>query len=130
MIFSKEMLGLAIAHWLVLVSVVLSVSGSAVYIRDTLRGTTKPNRISFGLWAAVPLIGTAAALSADADGWATVRIFMSGLMPLLIFLASFINKQSYWKLTKFDFWCGFLRWWLWWFGDWRIHLGWRFFLRP
>lgn len=93
-------------HVLVLVSAAISVYGSAAYIRDTLKGTTKPNRVSFGLWALAPLIGTAAALSADADGWATVRIFMSGLMPLLIFLASFINPQSFWKLTTFDFLCG------------------------
>ncbi len=27
-------------------------------------------------------------------------------MPLCVFLMSFINPRSYWKLTKFDFLCG------------------------
>lgn len=106
MTFTTEILGLSIAHWLVILSALISLSGSVVYIRDTLRGTTKPNRVSYFLWATAPLIGVAAALSADADIWATVRIFMAGFMPLLIFLASFVNPQSYWKLTKFDFLCG------------------------
>ena len=93
-------------HLLVLFSAGLSIYGSYAYIRDTLKGTSKPNRVSFFLWALAPLIGTSAALYAHADVWATVRIFMSGFMPLLIFLASFINLQSYWKLTAFDYLCG------------------------
>ncbi len=97
---------LSFVHWLVVVSAFVSIAGSAAYIRDTLAGKTKPNRVSFSMWALAPLIGTAAALSAHADVWATVRIFLAGFMPLLIFLASFINPQSYWKLTTFDFLCG------------------------
>lgn len=27
--------------------------------------------------------------------------------PLLVFIASFVNKKSYWKLEKFDYLCGF-----------------------
>ncbi|MEK7719659.1 MAG: hypothetical protein AAB347_08635, partial [Bacteroidota bacterium] len=53
-----------------------------------------------------PLIGTAAALYAHADIWATVRIFLAGFLPLIVFIASFINRQSFWKLTPFDFLCG------------------------
>jgi hypothetical protein len=34
--------------------------------------------------------------------------FMVGFGPLLIFLASFVNKKSYWKLTRFDLLCGAL----------------------
>jgi len=93
-------------HILVLVSVAISIYGSSAYIRDTIKGKSKPNRVSFFLWALAPLIGTGAALSADADIWATVRIFTSGFMPLLILLASFLNPQSFWKLTTFDVLCG------------------------
>ena len=99
-------LNLSLAHWLVILSAAVSILGSAAYIRDTLKGTTKPNRVSFGMWAVAPLIGTGAALSAGADIWATARIFTSGFMPLLIFLASFVNRQSYWKLSLFDILCG------------------------
>ena len=91
---------------LVLISVSLSVYGSYYYIRDTIRGTTRPNRLSYGLWAVAPLIGVGAAISSGADILTTVRTFMAGFMPLLIFIASFANKTGYWKTTKFDYFCG------------------------
>lgn len=100
------MLGLSGAHWLVIVSVGVSVAGASTYIWNTLRGTTKPNRVSWSMWALAPLIGTAAALSAHADPWATTRIFLAGFLPLLVFIASFVNPKSYWKLTTFDLVCG------------------------
>lgn len=93
-------------HWLVIGSIAVSIFGSSTYIRDTLKGKTKPNRVSWSLWALAPLIGTAAALSAHADVWATIRIFLSGFLPLIVFSASFVNRQSYWKLTLFDALCG------------------------
>lgn len=95
-----------IAHWLVVASAIISVLGSVTYIQDTLKGKSKPNRVSWSMWALSPLIGTAAALSVHADLWATVRIFLAGFLPLIIFFASFINPKSYWKLTLFDFLCG------------------------
>src|SRR5688572_21077921 len=100
------MLNIALVHWLVLISACISIAGAAAYIRDTLKGTTKPNRVSYFLWACAPLLGGAAAISAGADMWATVRVFISGLIPLLVFVASFVNRQSYWKLTLFDYFCG------------------------
>jgi len=95
-------------HWLVILSVIISIGGSYAYIRDTLAGKTKPNRVSWSMWAIAPLIGTAAAISAGADFWATSRIFLAGFLPLLVFLASFLNKKGYWKLTLFDIACGSL----------------------
>lgn len=95
-------------HYLVILSAIISIFGAYAYIRDTLNGKTKPNKVSWSMWALAPLIGTAAALHAGADFWATVRIFLAGFLPLLVFLASFINKQSYWKLTMFDALCGIM----------------------
>lgn len=99
-------LNLSFIHWLVLLSALISVMGSSAYIRDTLKGKTKPNRVSWSLWALAPLIGTGAALSAGADAWATFRVFLSGFLPLIVFLGSFANPKSYWKLTPFDLACG------------------------
>lgn len=97
---------LSFTHWLVILSVCISVVGSLAYIRDTLAGKSKPNRVSWFLWAVVPLLGAGAALSLQADAWATVRVIVSGLVPLLVFIISFINPNAYWKLSKFDLICG------------------------
>ena len=101
-------LGISLAHWLVVLSLMLSLSGAIVYIRDMFRGKSKPNLVTWGLWAFAPLIATGAALSVNADPWSTVRIFMSGFGPLLVFIFAFIVKQGYWKLSKFDYLCGVL----------------------
>ena len=105
---SNYYLGLSLAHWLVILSAVLSLSGSFAYIRDMFRGKSKPNLVTWGLWAFAPLIATGAALSASADVWATIRIFIAGFGPLLVFLFAFIVPYSYWKLSKFDYACGTL----------------------
>ena len=101
-------LGISFAHWLVVLSAVLGLSGSFAYIRDMIRGKSRPNLVTWGLWALAPLIATGAALSAHADHWATVRILMSGFGPLLIFASAFFISQSYWQLSLFDYACGFL----------------------
>lgn len=93
-------------HWLVILSICISIAGATAYIRDTLRGKTRPNRVSWSMWALAPLIGTAAAIAGGADFWGTSRIFLAGFLPLLVFLATFVNKQSYWKLNTFDVICG------------------------
>lgn len=93
-------------HILVIISAGVSIAGASTYIRDTIRGNTKPNRVSWSMWALAPMIGTAAALAAHADVWATSRIFLSGFLPLIIVVASFVNPGSYWKLTLFDALCG------------------------
>lgn len=99
-------LELTFVHWLVVVSALISVAGAFAYIRDTSLGKTKPNKVSWLLWAVIPLTAVAAAISAGADIWPTVRIFLAGFLPLVILIVSFFNPQSYWKLSTFDFICG------------------------
>lgn len=71
-----------------------------------IKGRTKPNLVSFGMWASAPLIGAGAALSGGADVWATSRILMSGLVPGAVFITAMFVRQAYWKLTLFDALCG------------------------
>lgn len=101
-------LGISLAHWLVLLSVCISLSGAFAYIRDMIRGKSKPNLVTWGLWTFAPLIATGAAISSGADLWSTVRIFISGFGPLLIFVTAFLIRQGYWKLGRFDYLCGAL----------------------
>lgn len=94
-------------QYLVLLGGATNVFCTSYYIRDTLRGCTKPNRVSYLMWTIAPFIGTAAAL-AEGVRWAVLPVFISGLLPLLCLLASFHNPNSYWKLKPFDYLCGFL----------------------
>ena len=93
-------------HSLVIISTLLMLWGGYAYFRDTLAGRTKPNRVSWFLWALAPLVSFSAAFSVDADIWASVRVLVGGVVPGVVFLGSFFNRKSYWKLTWFDWFCG------------------------
>ena len=93
-------------HSLVIISTLLMLWGGYAYFRDTLAGRTKPNRVSWFLWVLAPLVSLGAAFSVDADIWASVRVLVGGVVPGVIFLGSFFNRKSYWKLTWFDWFCG------------------------
>jgi hypothetical protein len=93
--------------YLVFLGAAVQLVGIYSYIKDVVRGDTKPNRVTWLLWSIAPLIGTAAAITNDVE-CAVLPVFMSGFGPLLVFIASFVNKKSYWKLEKFDYGCGFL----------------------
>lgn len=92
-------------QYLVLVGLAISLFGNISYLRDTLTGRVKPNRISFVMWAAAPLIASFAAISKGVT-WAVLPVFMAGFNPLCILIASLFNKKAYWKLTAFDYLCG------------------------
>ena len=85
----------------------LNLIGSSTYVLHTLQGKTKPNRVTWFLWALAPLIAFAAQLD-EGVGKQAILTFVVGFGPLLVFAASFINRKSIWKLTRFDFACGAL----------------------
>jgi hypothetical protein len=89
------------------VGVILNFIGGVGYLIDTLKGKTKPNKVTWFFWALAPLIAFAAQIQ-QGVGLSAWMTFSVGFSPLLIFIASFINKQSEWKLTKFDLICGAL----------------------
>ncbi len=93
--------------YLVFLGAAVNIWGAFFYIRDTLRGETKPNRATWLMWSIAPLIATVAALS-QGVGWAVLPVFMAGFGPLLIFIGSFVNRNSYWKLGALDYGCGAL----------------------
>lgn len=91
-------------NWIYL-GTAIGAAGAVVYLRDTLRGTTQPNRVTWLLWAIAPLLAAAVALSGGA-GLRALPTFMVGFMPLLIFIASFHNSASVWKVRRMDYACG------------------------
>lgn len=76
--------------------------GPLIYCIKTIKGEVKPNKITWLFWS-VPLITVTAQYLEGMITWASLTVFMSGFAPFLIFLSSFINPKSYWKLEKFDY---------------------------
>jgi len=91
--------------YMVLLGASAQLIGIFFYVKETIKGNTKPNRMTWLMWSISPLIGAFAAI-ADGVRWAVIPVFMAGFSPLLVFIASFINSKSYWKLQRFDYFCG------------------------
>lgn len=91
----------------VVVGTAIGAVGGFAYAVDTLRGKIKPNRVSFLLWSLFPLIAFAAEFK-QGVGILSLLVLSQAVLPLLVFIASFVNKQAEWKLTRFDLFCGLL----------------------
>ncbi len=91
----------------VFVAIVFILFGDATYLLATIKGKIKPNKVTWFLWALAPLIAYAAEASQQV-GLLSLMTFAVGILPLFIFLASFLNKQADWKITRFDLVCGAL----------------------
>lgn len=90
----------------VIIAAVLQLLGGCAYIYATIKGQTKPNRVTWALWGAAPLISTVIILHEGILSWAVLPVFMAGFVPLMVLISSYFNKQAYWKLQTFDYVCG------------------------
>lgn len=91
-------------RWIIL-GVTLNLLGAIGYLVDTVKGKTKPNRVTWFMWAVAPLVAFFAEIK-QGVGLQSLMTFMVGFSPLLIFIASFVNRKSEWKITKLDIICG------------------------
>ncbi len=91
----------------VILGTLIGASGAFAYLRETLRGTVKPNRVSFLLWSIAPIIAFAAQVK-QGVGLESLMTLSTGVLPLMTFAASFANKNAEWKITRFDIACGCL----------------------
>ncbi|MBI5221652.1 MAG: hypothetical protein HY979_02515, partial [Candidatus Magasanikbacteria bacterium] len=73
-------------QYLVIVGAVAQLYGVSSYIKETLTGGTKPNRMTWLLWSLAPLIGVAAAIFDGVSLFAILPVFMAGFGPLLVFI--------------------------------------------
>ncbi|MBI2028865.1 hypothetical protein HYT02_00410 [Candidatus Gottesmanbacteria bacterium] len=89
----------------VYLGILISLSGSISYIIDTLKGKTKPNKVTWFMWALAPLIAFSAQVH-QGVGKEALLSFIVGFNPLLVFIASFVNKNAYWKITRLDLFYG------------------------
>jgi hypothetical protein len=90
----------------------LAIAGSVVnfaaclsYVRAILKGEATPNRVTWFLWALVPLIAGAAQWRAGV-GISTLVVLSVGAGPACVVLASLAQRTGLWKLGPFDYICG------------------------
>ena len=91
---------------------ILAIAGAVInfvaclsYVRAILKREATPNRVTWLLWALVPLIAAAAQWRAGV-GISTLVVLSVGAGPACVMLASFIRQTGSWKLGPFDYLCG------------------------
>lgn len=92
---------------IVIIGALLNLIGISVYVYQTVKGRIQPNRVTWFIWALAPLLAFSAELGKGV-GIQSLMTFMVGFGPLLVFIASFVNKKSVWRLTRLDLTCGAL----------------------
>ncbi|HVB51010.1 MAG TPA: hypothetical protein VND89_04620 [Acidimicrobiales bacterium] len=85
----------------------LSAFGGGLYVRDTLRGVTSPNRVTWSLWGLEGVLAFAIERQQHV-GLASWMTLMFGLVPVVVVTASFRNPKSVWKIGPFDIFCGLI----------------------
>ena len=83
----------------------LSIGGAIRYAVLTLRGRTRPNRVTWALWALAPAIGFLAQLD-EGVGLPAVLTLSIGVGPAVVLASSFANPAAYWRVGRFDLACG------------------------
>lgn len=91
-------------NW-VMLSAALGLIGGTRYAYMTMRGRNFPNRVTWVLWAAAPLIAFFAQLDAGV-GLPAIPTLASGVGPLIVLTASFASRHGHVKITPFDLCCG------------------------
>ena len=89
----------------VFLAIAVSLVGTYGYVRDTLRGETSPNRVTWGLWAVEGILAFVVEVQQHV-GIASLMTLTLGLLPLVVVVASFRNRHVVWKIGKFDIFCG------------------------
>lgn len=92
---------------IIIVSLVLGLYATFLYIKDIFHGSTRPNLVSWFVWMLAPFIGVFFQIKAGA-GLSVLPVFMAGFIPFLVIIFSLFHKNSYWKITLFDIICGII----------------------
>ena len=87
------------------VGALISLSGAVVYVRDTWRGSTAPNRVTWFLWGLEPLLVFGVERQQHI-GLASLMTLLLGIGPIVVLAASFHDPLSVWKIGRFDIVCG------------------------
>ncbi len=91
----------------VYLAIALAGIGGYGYIRDTLRGVTAPNRVTWSLWGLEGVLAFVIERQQHV-GLASLMTLMLGLVPCVVVVASFRNPRGVWKIGLFDVACGII----------------------
>ncbi len=83
----------------------LSAIGATSYVRDTLRGTTSPHRVTWGLWALEGILAFIVEVQQHV-GLASIMTLALGFAPLVVVITSFKNSHAVWQIDRVDVVCG------------------------
>ncbi|MEK9182724.1 MAG: hypothetical protein AAB809_01455 [Patescibacteria group bacterium] len=90
---------------IIYLGVLVSLVAYFFYFKNIFYGSTKPNLVSWFLWALAPLIAVFFQLKAGA-GLSVLPIFMAGFGPVVVIVVSLLRKNSIWKINELDMICG------------------------
>jgi hypothetical protein len=102
-------------NFFLILSIIITVGSVVPYIRDILKGTTKPNIVSWITWTLLTLVATIAEFAAHEYRTA---FFTSAAVLETTLIVILGLKYGYAKYTKFDAFCqvgalsGFGLWWI------------------
>ncbi|MFT5036829.1 MAG: hypothetical protein ACI9VM_000394 [Candidatus Azotimanducaceae bacterium] len=82
--------------------IALEILGGLYYLYCTIKGSVRPNRVTYFFWTVIPMIAFAAQI-VQGVGLVAWMTFAAGLTPLLILIASTFNPDAFWKTRKIDF---------------------------
>ena len=88
----------------VFLATALSAVGAATYVRDTMRGSTSPHRVTWGLWALEGILAFVVEVQQHV-GLASTMTLALGLVPLLVVIVSFKNPHAVWRIDRIDVVC-------------------------
>ncbi|MBP9667189.1 hypothetical protein KBD87_00070 [Candidatus Saccharibacteria bacterium] len=94
-------------RWIYL-SVILLLVGNLSYAYGVVRGTVRPNRMTWGILSIAPMIAAASMASQHVPFHQSLFTMIVGIDPLIIFTCSFFSQTAAWKLKRFDMLCGAL----------------------
>jgi hypothetical protein len=92
---------------IIFVGVLINLIGLFWYIKDVIKGGTKPNLVSWFIWSLAPFIGVFFQFKAGA-GLSILPIFMAGFTSLVVIIIAILKKNGYWKINSFDIFCGII----------------------
>ncbi|MFA5778326.1 MAG: hypothetical protein WC870_02465 [Candidatus Paceibacterota bacterium] len=90
---------------IIIVGVLVNLLCSFWYIKNVLKGDTKPNPVSWFIWSLAPFVGVFLQLKAGAS-WSVMSVFMAGFAPLLVVIFTLFKKNAFWKIQLLDIICG------------------------